>query len=246
MASTSQITGSTPGLIRTFLLDHERLIIVVVLVVGLWFGYGKYAQIRLDHDNSVLAQQKIITDAQVKANAQLTVQVQQDAANLQALQTKLEQQNAQLVNANTQLASALANRQKTDATLPMPDLLARWNLLVPQAQPQPISSGVTISQSGALATVQSLEQVAPLKTELANETTEKQNDDLLIAQQTKNIFDLNAQVTGATKLDTDHQQQCVDQIKVVKAQAAKSKRRWFVVGYIAGFASHVFLAAHGL
>src|SRR5208282_2908507 len=109
MASTAPVTGSTPGLIRTFLLDHERLIIVAVLAVGLWFGYGKYAQIRLDHDNAVLAQAKITADAQAKANAQL----------------------AQQVAANTALATALTKQQKTDAALPVPDLVNRWAQLVP-------------------------------------------------------------------------------------------------------------------
>jgi Tfp pilus assembly protein FimV len=224
-----------------FLKAHERLIIVAIAAVVIWIGIGKYQQIRLDHDNSVLAQQKLITDAQVKANQQLQAQVQADAANLQALQTKLENQNAQLVQANTQLASALANRQKTDASLPMPDLLARWNVLVPQAQPQPISSGATISQSGALATVQSLEQIEPLKQELANETTAKQNDDQIIGQQTTSITDLGKQVSGLNLQIVDQTTQCNDTIAVVKAQAAKSKRRWFIIGYVAGFLSREFI-----
>src|SRR5271168_964384 len=98
MASTSPTTGSTPGLIRTFLLDHERLIIVAIVAVGLWFGYGKYAQIRLDHDNAVLAQAKVTADAQAKANQQLAQQVADDKAALQTLTDKLSAQNQQLVN----------------------------------------------------------------------------------------------------------------------------------------------------
>jgi hypothetical protein len=100
---------------------------------------------------------------------------------------------------------------------------------------------LSVTPDGAVATVQALEQIAPLKQELANETTEERNDQLLIGQQNKNILDLNAQVAGATKLDADHQVQCVDQIKLVKAQAAKSKRRWFIIGYIAGFLSRQFI-----
>jgi multidrug efflux pump subunit AcrA (membrane-fusion protein) len=234
-------TGSTPGLIRTFLLDHERLIIVGILGIGLWFGYGKYADIRAAHDNAILAQAKLTTDAQVKANQQLTAQVQADQAALQQLQTKLEAQNAALVSANTQLATALTQRQHTDAALPLPDLAVRWNQLVPTAIITAVPAGLAVDPAGAHATVAALEQVDPLKQELTNVTTEKQNDDLLLTQANKNIFDLNAQVQGATKLDTDHQAQCVDQIKVVKAEAAKSKRRWFVIGYIAGFLSRQFI-----
>lgn len=237
-------SGSTPGLIRTFLLDHERLIIVVILAVGLWFGYGKYAQIRLDHDNAILAQAKITADAQAKANAQLAQQVADDKAALQTLTDKLSAQNQQLVNANTALATALSRQQKTDASLPVPDLVNRWAQLAPGTNfTGAIGSGnnVTVTPSNALATVQQLEKVPVLTTELANETTEKTNDDQLLTAANKSIFDLNNQVAGAVKLDTDHQSQCVDQIKVVKAEAAKSKRRWFIIGYVAGFLSRQFI-----
>src|SRR5271163_1319762 len=244
MASTSPTTGSTPGLIRTFLLDHERLIIVAIVAVGLWFGYGKYAQIRLDHDNAVLAQAKVTADAQAKANQQLAQQVADDKAALQALTDKLSAQNQQLVNANTALATALSRQQKTDASLPVPDLVNRWAQLAPGTNfTGAIGSGnnVTVTPSNALATVQQLEKVPVLTTELANETTEKNNDDQLLTANAKSIFDLNNQVAGATKLDTDHQAQCVEQIKVVKDEARKSKRRWFIIGYVSGFLSRQFI-----
>lgn len=244
MAATSQATGSNPGLIRTFLLDHERLIIVVIIAVGLWFGYGKYAQIRLDHDNAILAQAKVTADAQAKANQQLAQQVADDKAQLEALSDKLQAQNQQLTNANVALATALTKQQKTDASLPVPDLVNRWAQLAPGTNfTGAIGSGnnVTVTPSNALATVQQLEKVPVLTSELANETTQKANDDQLLSAANKSIFDLNNQVAGATKLDTDHQAQCTAQIAVVKAAAAKSKRRWFVIGYVAGFLSRQFI-----
>src|SRR5271157_4284105 len=255
MASTAPVTGSTPGLIRTFLLDHERLIIVGIVAIGLWFGYGKYAQIRLDHDNAVLAQAKVTADAQAKANQQLAQQVADDKAALQTLTDKLSAQNQQLVNANTALATALSRQQKTDASLPVPDLVNRWAQLAPGTNfTGAIGSGnnVTVTPSNALATVQQLEKVPVLTQQLANETTEKANDDQLIAQQNKSIFDLNNQVgtlsssvAGLNKQIVDNGAVCAEQIKVVKDEARKGKRKWFIIGYIAGFASHVFLASKG-
>ncbi len=243
MATTAPTTGSTPGKIRTFLLDHERLIIVVFAAVLLWWGYGKYADIRAQHDNAVLQQAKITTDSQLKVTQAQAAQVQADEAQREALQAKLEAMNAQLVAANTQLATALATRQKTDAALPITDLAARWNILVPVATPTVTPTGLSVSQTGAVATVQALEQVPVLQTQLSNEIQLKQNDDQLLTVDAKSIADLNTQVAGAFKLDTDHQAQCVAQINVVKAEAAKSKRRWgkfgFVIGVITGaFAMH--------
>jgi Tfp pilus assembly protein FimV len=224
-----------------FLKEHERLAIVVIIAALIWIGYGKVEGIIAAHDQSVLAQQKLITDAQVKQNAALAVQVQQDAANLQALQTKLETQNAQLVQANTQLAAALSRRQQSDANLPLPDLAARWIQLVPQASLTSTSAGISVSPTGAVATVQALEQIPTLQQELTNETAQKQNADQVIAQQTTSITDLTKQVTGLNLQIVDQTKQCTDQIAVVRAQAAKSKRRWFIIGYIAGFMSKVLL-----
>lgn len=240
------VTGSVPGKIRTFLLDHERLIIVVLAALLIWFGSGKIETIIANHDNAQLAAQKLITDAQVKQNQQLAVQVQQDAASLQALQAKLESQNAQLVQANATLVSVLANRQKVDSTLPPTELAARWHALVPQAQPVTSPVGFTVDAGSAVATVQSLEQVPILTEQLKNETIAKQNGDQVIASQTVSITDLNKQATGLNLQIADQAKQCTDQIKVVKDEARKSKRSWFIIGYIAGFASHVFLASHSL
>lgn len=244
MASIAPKTGSTPGLIRTFLLDHERLIIIVVVALALWFGYGKYAQIQLDHDSALLAEAKVTADAQAKANQQLAAQVADDKAQLEALSAKLEAQNQQLTNANVALATALTKQQKTDATLPVPDLVNRWSQLAPGTNfTGAIGSGnnVTVTPSNALATVQQLEKVPVLTQELANETTQKTNDDQLLVAANKSIFDLNNQVAGAVKLDADHQTQCVEQVKVVKDEARKSKRRWFIIGFVSGFLSRQFL-----
>jgi hypothetical protein len=259
----SPTTGGELGKIRSFLLDHEKLLIVIIVAITLWWGYGKYAQIRLDHDNAALQQQKLVVAAQVQQNAAIAAQAQKDAAQaaqdklaLQALTDKVTAQNQQLVAANTALATALTKQQHTDATLPVPALVDRWAQLAPGTNfTGAIGSGnnVEVTPSNALATVQQLEKVPVLTTELANETTLKTNDDLLIGQQNKNIFDLGTQVatlntavTGATKLDTDHEAQCVEEKKVMTDKFNKSKRHWFVAGYIAGFVSHVLLASKGL
>src|SRR6202795_3392652 len=105
--ATAPVTGNTIGHIRAFLLDHEKLIIIVIAAVVLFWGYGKYAQIRLDHDNALLKQAQVVAQQQATQNAALAVQAQQNAqqvaqdkAQLQALTDKMTAQNQQLVNAN--------------------------------------------------------------------------------------------------------------------------------------------------
>lgn len=258
----SPIHGGEIGKIRSFLMDHERLLIVIIAAIVLWWGYGKYAQIRLDHDSAALKQAQIVANQQATQNAALLVQAQQNAAvvaadkaQLQALTDKVTAQNQQLANANIALATALSKQQKTDASLPVPDLVNRWAQLVPGTNfSGAVTSGnnIQVTPSNALATVQQLEKVPALMAELANEVQLKANDDQIIVSQNKSIADLNTQVTtlnaavaGAKQLDVDHQKAADEQIKVVKDECRKSKRKWFVIGYIAGFASKVFLTSKG-
>jgi hypothetical protein len=237
-------SGSTPGLIRSWLLDHERLIIVLVAAAVIWLGYVKVTNAIAAHDDAQLKQAQIVANQQAQQNAALAAQVQQDKQQLQALTDKVTAQNAALVAANTQLATALAKQQKTDAQLPPPELAQRWAQITPNMP----AGGVTLStdntmhvtQAAAVDTVQQLEKVPVLQQQLDNETTQKNNDDLLIGQQNKNIFDLNGQITGLNKTVVDNNKVCQDTIADVKAKAAKSKRRWFIIGYVAGFLTREF------
>lgn len=246
--------GGELGKIRAFLLDHERLLIVVALVIFGWWAYGKYADIRLQHDSAVLQQQKLINEAQAKANQAALEQQQKDdairmkdEADRQAEAAKLQAQNQALVNANTALAAALTKAQKQDATLPPTELAARWQQLVPTAPPASITvapTGMTVNSAAAVATVQELEKVPVLTSELENEKTKEANTETMLASSNEAIGFLNQSITDRDKrIDglnltiVGNQKQCTEEKKVMADQFRKSKRRWFIVGYVAGFIS---------
>ena len=246
--------GGEIGKIRAFLLDHEKLLIVIIAAIVLWWGYGKYADIRLQHDNAVLQQQKLINEAQAKANAAALEQQQKDDAirikdeqDRQIEAAKLQQQNAALVQANTALAAALTKAQKQDATLPPTELAARWQQLVPAAPPASVTvapTGMTVNAAAAVATVQELEKVPVLTAELANEKTTEANTETMLASSNQAIGFLNQSITDRDKrIDglnltiVGNAKQCTDEKNVMKSEFRKSKRRWFIIGYVAGFIS---------
>jgi hypothetical protein len=260
MAATSPTTGGELGKIRQFLLDHERLLLAVVAAIVIFAGYVKVTNIIAAHDAANLKQAQIVAAQQADANKQLAqqnaalaAQAEQDAAQLKALSDKLTAQNQQLANANVALASALAKQQKTDATLPPNELAQRWAQITPSMPAGGVTvtpdNAMKVTPAGAVATVQQLEKVPVLQSELDNETTAKNNDDQIISQQGKSITDFAAQVTGLdnqitglNKQIVDNNAVCQEQIKVVKDQARKSKRRWFIIGYVAGFLTRQFIA----
>lgn len=215
---------------------HERLLLVAIAGLVLWFGIGKIDTLIANHDRANLQQAQVAAAVQEDKNTALAAQVAQQAADYKALADKVEAQNAALAQANVNLATALTKQQKTDATLPPTELVARWNTLVPTAGATITSSGVSIPQAGAVATVQQLEKVPVLATQLDNETTIVTQTQKLLDASEGRVVTLNGRIDGLKTQATLDAKVCQDQIAVVKADARKSKRKWFIAGVVTGAA----------
>lgn len=221
----------------TWLQKHERIICIPLLGLVLWFAIGKVDTLIADHDKAMLTQAQATALIQEHKNEALAAAAEQAAAQYQALAEKVQQQNAALEQANVALSTALAKQQKTDATLPPTELVTRWNTLVPEASVSIMNGQITVPQTGAVATVQQLEEVPVLRTQNANISTQNANIQSELGASRTQVDALTHQVDGLNLQIVDNKKVCQDQIAVVKAEARKSKRRWFVIGYVAGFVS---------
>jgi hypothetical protein len=218
---------------------HEKLILALIAAGVLWFAIGKVDTLIQHHDDANLKQAQAIAAQDASKNAAIAAQVASDKAAFDALQTKLQAEDAALVQANVALTTALTKQQKTDATLPPTALVARWNALVPQAAASVTPNGVTLPNTGAIATVQQLEIIPVQQQEITNEQVLVANGNALAVAQTKQVTDLTDQVTGLKLQSVDDAKVCQAQIAVVKADARKSKRRWFIAGFVAGIATRI-------
>lgn len=225
--------------VRTFLLDHERMLIAVFAVALVWGVSGKIQDVIAAHDKANLTAQQAVLASQVEKNAALAEQVAQQAQQYKALADKVELQNTALEQANVALATALSKQQKADNGMALPELAKRWLELVPG-----VSGGLTLtngqlalSDPASHATVNELERVPVLNQQLSNAKSEKANEDQLLTASNQRVDTLNTRVDGLTLQLKDADKVCVEQIKVVKDEARKSKRRWFIVGYISGLAT---------
>jgi len=218
---------------------HEKLVLALVAAGVLWVGIGKIDTLIQHHDDANLKQAQIAAAAQEDKNAAIAAQVAADKATFDALQAKLQAEDDALVQANVALATALTKQQKTDATLPPTDLVARWNALVPQAAASVNNGQVTLPNTGAVATVQQLERIPVQQETITNDQTLIANGNALAVAQTKQVSDLTAEVTGLKLRSVDDLRVCNAQIAVVKADARRSKRRWFVAGFVAGIATRI-------
>lgn len=217
---------------------HEILIIAVLGLAAAWFVSGKILDTVSAHDskNLILAQQQL--QAQVEKNAELAKVAEQQAAQYAAQQQETARLNASLEQANAALVSALSKQQATDRTLPDPLLAARIAALsniAPGIITGAAQGGFVVPRPAAEQIAVTLEEVPALQGQLKNVQQEKANTDSLLDSANKSIGTLNARVDGLNLQIVDADKTCKQQIKVVKDDAAKSKRKWFIVGFITGF-----------
>jgi hypothetical protein len=239
MSTTPVVTPIVTQLhpISVYLKAHERFVLAAIAGLVLWVGVGHIEGIIARHDDANLKQAQIVAAAQADTTAKVAAQVAEQAAQYQTLATKVQAQNDALMQANVALSTALAKQQKTDATLPPSDLVARWNTLVPQASAAVTPSGVGLPVQGAVSTVQALEQIPVLSAQLGNTRTQLESAQSLVTAEGQQIATLNTEVGSLRLQQGDDAKVCTAQIAVVRAAAAKSKRRWFLVGFVAGWVS---------
>jgi hypothetical protein len=221
----------------TFIRAHETILAMVLAAATIFGAWGHIEAIIQRHDASHEVQAQIVATAQAQKDVALAAQVATDKASFDALQAQIQVKDAALIQVNAALVAALTKQQKVDASLPIPELANRWTALVPSAKPQATPTGVTLDSAGAIATVQQLELIPTLQTELTNTQTLVSNGNSLVIAETKQVSDLNAEVAGLNLKAIDDKNVCIAEIKVVKDAASKSKRRWFMVGVAVGFAA---------
>ena len=239
-------------------LHHDILKLVIVAVL-IWTLSGKAETLWANHEQKVFDAKSAVLRSQADANAQQAATNAQIAgqnaalaAQYKDLATQVLAENTKLEQANAALVAATKKQQQQDSTLPPAGLAARWETLaqLPVTAVTPNTDGTFgVTGAAALQTVSQLELVPELQSELNNDQIEITNDKKQLASQTEVVNGLNQQVGGlqteVTGLQTQNAEEvkvCAAQVADVKAKAAKSKRKWFVIGYVAGFVSGVFVA----
>src|ERR1700689_1591145 len=114
-----------------FLKAHETILLCALAAALVWGVTGKVESAIGKHDATTLsiAQAQSVAAA-AKVSTDETLVAQQKVAN-DVLTAKLTAQNSALAQANIALVTALTKQQKVDDTLTEPELVQRWDVLVP-------------------------------------------------------------------------------------------------------------------
>jgi hypothetical protein len=213
---------------------HERHLLVLAVGLAVWFGIGKIDSLIANHDHANLEQAKVVAAVQQEKNDAIAKQMAQHDADVEALNTKLEARDAQLQALQVQLVTALSKQQAVDKVATPTELTQRWNALVPEASATVTASGVGVPTEGARATVIELEKAPILTQQLAAKSEELANAQKLVAAEGQQVTDRDNLIVGLQAKSVDDAKACQEQIKVVKDEARKSKRRYLIVGTVIG------------
>lgn len=232
--------------VKTWLQKHERLIIVVLCLASGLLLANLILDHQADRDKAAATTAQQILTAQQATDKSLAAQVAQNTQQYQALVVQLSQQNTQLAQAAQTRTVVLQAQQKTDDTIPLPDLGNRWAQLA-NISPTAFTAttqGVSVTPEAARTTVTQLEEVPVLTQNLADQKTETANvQKELDGSNTINGL-LVTQISGLKTEIVDDTKACSTEEASLKADARKGKFHWFGIGYgagfVSGFAVHLF------
>lgn len=222
----------------SWLQRHEKLLIIILLSIVLWFSWGKYVDWQARHDDVAAAVARTKLEQQIADNEKLAQVVAANENNYKVLLAQVTSQNQMLANAIATRDIQTRKQQEVNMTLPLPDLAQRWirMLNLPQGEIEATSlpNKLVVTDNAARTTVNRLEEIPRLEGNLADEKKAHENDVSLLKDRDKAVTDLNAQVVGKdAEIEKQAAANKAEQDKL-KADARKAKRNWFVRGILVG------------
>jgi hypothetical protein len=239
----NDLKGVQTDLLKTesWLKQHEKLIIVVLILLSSIFVVNKGFNIIDKHwvDKTKAAQTTLQT--QENTNKTLAEQVQSATENYQNQVAALTAQNQILENGIVSRDSGLKVQQLKDQSDTIQQLTNRVNQLETQGNAVVSNGGITLDATQAKETVTDLENVPVLKKDLADTNTELTDRQYELQLSSALVKNQAALITGLDNQLADQTKECKDEVSTIKAQARKSKFKWFGAGVIVGFiAGHVW------
>lgn len=212
----------------SWLQKHER--IVLFFMVLLVMGYLGNKWIDRSADAATIKYQ--IAQSQLDAMKEQSAQAR---ADYQSTVDALTKQNASLATAVAQRQIILQQRQEEIKTLPLPEVGVRWQGLI-GGSGDVVSDvhGLNITDGGARRTVSMLEEVPVLKADKSD--LKKVADNL----QTE-LGKANGIIAADELLIKKGDDTCKLEVTAAKAVARKSKRNWFIAGFVAGIATRILV-----
>jgi hypothetical protein len=226
---------------------HERLILLlVVLSFGSW-GLSRTLGYFATRDMTQATTAQKAADAAQTQNAQLAAQVALQATALQQAESAQEKATGALLAAMGQRDSASQGKvvvvqQPKTPSAAVADLQGVYNLPTP----------VTVTATGADIPTEDIQLFTVAKIEGDTAKADLLDEQKIAADVTANLTQANGLIS-AYKTEVDglngqivlDKKACTAQVTAIKADARKSKSKWFKIGVVVGFVAG-FMSGHAI
>jgi hypothetical protein len=217
-------------------------LVLLVILVSLTFGgvYGVETLVA-KHDASTASQYQAIATATAAQNAAIQAQTQQQIALLAAQNSQLEAQISQLSQAISNRDAELIKQQAKIPTLSPVQVASNIQPLLTKGTATVEPTGILLDTPASQDVLAQLEELPICKADEADLKAIETKQETEIA----NLFTSNGSLqTALTSEKTSHKADVeanAKELTKVKADARKSKLKWFGFGYAAGFLSRKFI-----
>jgi hypothetical protein len=236
--------------------DLKHLIMLAVIVVfffAISWLWADHVSRGADLAAAVASEKAKAADeraaAAEKTNAVFQQQTAQQIQVLVSQNQALQSQVSGLLSAIASRDAELRKQQQAVVSMAPPERAETWNRLIElPGSVKPSADGYSVTEAGALTTIQELQRVPVLAANVKDLTAS-------VAKLQENVandavqFDLERKAHDSDKSACSVQLGAKDldlaakdaEIKKVKADAAKAKRKWFFVGAIFGEVARIFI-----
>lgn len=218
--------------------------ILIFVVVGLSIaGIYTVENIISKHDDATNARWQAINQAQI-------AQVQTLSDRIAADEKERAQENAQQTAILANLATTIAQRDKTTAVVVQKDATLSASEAAQKIAQQtkakpgevvPQTDNVLVDLPMARVIAANLDQLPAIQADLSDTQKQLVSETTIATNLQGSIADKQKLIDAMNVAKNDADKACQANIASVKASARKSKWRWFGIGYVLGLASAHFI-----
>lgn len=236
-----------PDLQTTIITDWKwlRTHLVLVFVAAALVGGGIYGVEALiaKHEAEKDSQWQQILAAQTAQTQLLQNKLNQDESNWSVQNAQNQQLIGTLAQTIAKRDAATKQQQQLDATLSTAQAADRLSQQTGAKTGEVVATGdlVQLNLPVSRQVVQLLDTIPALQGDLADTKSQLGAETAVATNLQANVTEQKTLIAAQQTQFTDSQNACKAQVADLKAQARKSKLKWFVAGLVAGFSLHFLI-----
>jgi hypothetical protein len=224
-------------------LNWLKTHVILLLIVGvLTFGgvYGVESLVA-KHDAATAAKYESIAADAAKQNAQIQAQTQAQIAQLASQNVQLEAQISQLSQAISNRDAELIKQQAKVPTLTPVQVASSIQPFLSKGTATAQSTGeVLLDKTGSQEILVQLEELPVDRANMADLSTEISKQNIEIVNLSTSNGSLQTALTSEKTSHTADNEANAKEVTKLKADARKSKLKWFGIGVVVGFIGRGF------